>query len=182
MENKGQLFKFVMFYGLLLGLFWVVKYVFFILGIAYPALGIVYWLLTSLTLVFAYIFGKAYKIMIGGRIHFFHAWQFGVLLYFFASLIVSLLHYVFYRYLAPPNYLANLMEAAAMMVKEINPQAEETLKQMLVPTPIRQTFQDIFTNVFYGAVFSIPVAALLCRKIIVGIVYRENQENKEEKE
>jgi hypothetical protein len=176
MENKGQLLRIAMFYGLLLGLFWAVKYLFFIWGIAHPAMGIVYWLLTSLTIIFAYLFTKVYKILIGGVIHFFHAWQFGVLLYFFAALIVSLLHYVFYRYLAPPDYIANLMEAAVTMAKEIYPQAEETLNRTPTPTPIRLTLQDILANVFYGAILSIPVAALLCRKRFTGIIYRNNQE------
>jgi hypothetical protein len=180
-----------MFYGLLLGIFWVIKYIFFIWSVTHPAMGVVYWTLTPLTLVFAYLFTKVYKIMIGGIIGFFHAWQFGVLLYFFAALIVSLLHYVFYRYLAPADYIANVMEVAVNMVKEINPQAEEALNQMPVLTPIRLTLQEILTNVFYGIILSAPIAALLCRKHTTGITYlggnqanrgnQDNQDNQEQK-
>jgi hypothetical protein len=182
MENKDRLLKSAMFYGLLLGIFWIIKYVFFIWGITHPAMGVVYWILTSLTIIFAYVFTRVYKIVIGGMIGFFHAWQFGILLYFFASLIVSLVHYAFYRYLAPPGYIDNLMNAAVSIVKEINPQAEEALNQMPALTPIRLTLQEILGNVFYGAVLSIPIAALLCRKRTTGITYRENQENQEETE
>jgi hypothetical protein len=182
MENKGLLLKSAMFYGLLLGIFWVIKYTFFILGTTHPAMGVVYWILSSLTIVFAYLFTKVYKILIGGRIGFFHAWQFGVLLYFFAALIVSLLHYVFYRYLAPAGYIANMIDLAVEMVKEINPQAEEALAQMPAFTPIRLTFQGILNNVFYGIILSLPIATLLCRKQITGFVLPENQENQEQKQ
>jgi hypothetical protein len=178
MENKDQLFKSAMFYGLLLGIFWIIKYVFFIFGITHPTMGVVYWILTSLTIIFAYVFTKVYKILIGGMIGFFHAWQFGILLYFFASLIVSLMHYVFYRYLASPDYINNLMAVAVNIVKEINPQAEETLNQMPVLTPIRLTLQEILANVFYGIILSMPIATLLCRKRITGITYQDNQEEK----
>jgi hypothetical protein len=178
MENKDQLLKSAMFYGLLLGMFWVIKYVFFIWGITHPTMGVVYWILTSLTIIFAYVFTKVYKILIGGMIGFFHAWQFGILLYFFASLIVSLMHYVFYRYLAPPDYIDNLMNVAVDIVKELNPQAEEALNQMPVLTPIRLTLQEILANVFYGIILSMPTAALLCRKRITDITYQENQEEK----
>jgi hypothetical protein len=187
METKGLLLKSAMFYGLLLGIFWIVKYVFLILGVTYPNAGLVYWILTTLTIVFAYVFTKVYKILMGGRISFSRAWQFGVLLYFFAALIVSLLHYVFYRYLSPPEYIAGLTDAAVRMMKEINPQAEEALSRMPALTPARLTLQGIFVNVFYGSILSVPVAALLCRKRITGIVYlggnqdsRETPDNREQ--
>jgi hypothetical protein len=180
MENKSLLLKSTMFYGLQLGIFWVVKYLFFIWGISHSSLGVVYWILTSLTLVFAYVFTRVYKMLIGGRIGFFHAWQFGVLLYFFSSLIVSLAHYVFYRYLAPSDYIAQMVDAAVRLIKDLNPQAEEALDRLPVFTPIRLTLQEIFVNVFYGAILSVPVAALLCRKRIPGIIYRENQEQNKE--
>ncbi|MDR1937106.1 MAG: DUF4199 domain-containing protein [Tannerellaceae bacterium] len=182
MENKGLLLKSAMFYGLLLGTFWIIKYIFFILGTTHPAMGFVYWILTSLTIVFAYIFTKVYKILIGGRIGFFHAWQFGILLYFFAALIVSLLHYVFFRHLAPPDYVANMIDAAVNMIKEINPQAEEALNGMPAFTPIRLTLQGILNNVFYGIILSLPVATLLCRGRITGFILPENQENQEQKQ
>jgi hypothetical protein len=182
MENKGLLLSSTMFYGLLLGAFWVMKYIFFIVGITYPGLHLIYFLLTTLTLVFAYVFTKVYKIMVGGKIGFFQAWRFGVLLYFFAALIVSLAHYVFYRYLAPSDYIDKMLEAAVEMVRNVTPQAEDALSRMPAMTPIRLTVQEIFVNVLYGVVLSVPVAALLCRKRITGIIYRGGPEDRESQE
>ena len=181
MKNKGLLLLIAMYYGRPLGLFWALKYVFFIWGVSHPAVGIIYWILTLFTLFMAYVFTDVYRRRIGGRISFFHAWTFGVLLYFFAAIIVSLAHYVFYRYLASPNYIADLMEAATTILKQVNPQMEETLRQMPLPTPIRLTLQDILGNALYGAIFSVPVAARLCRKTDRGFVFPKNQKNKEDK-
>ncbi|MDH6306575.1 hypothetical protein M2459_003300 [Parabacteroides sp. PF5-5] len=177
MEENKDLLKSAMSYGLLLGIFWVIKYVFFILGITMPFMQIIYWVLTPLTVVLALLFTSLYKYQLGGKISFFHAWQYGILLYFFAGLIVSLLHYVFYRYIAPPDLLSSSMEQMVEMMRkmDLNEQMKETIEQMATPTPIQMTIQGIFTNVFYGIILSIPVAALLCRNNFTGLI---NQNNK----
>ncbi|MDR1403072.1 MAG: DUF4199 domain-containing protein [Tannerellaceae bacterium] len=176
-ENKSLLLKSAMFYGLLLGIFWAIKYVFFILGTTVLSLMIVYWILTPLTLALAYIFTNTYKFLTGGRISFFHGWQFGVLLYFFAALIVSLEHYVFYRHIASPDFISSSMDQAVSLMKDWNLDAhvEEALDKMATPTPIQMAIQGIFNNVFYGFILSIPVAALLCRTDSTRLINRNKQ-------
>lgn len=164
-----------MFYGLFLGGFWALKYVFFIVGARYPQMLLVYWILTTLTVVFAYVFTRVYKMLIGGRIGFVHAWQFGCLLYFFAALIVSLLHYVFYRYLAPPDYVANMTGMALDILKEMNPDTQVEEIQVSEFTPIRLAIQGIFNNALYGVILSLPVAALLYRK--PDALFKEDEDN-----
>ncbi|MDR1500710.1 MAG: DUF4199 domain-containing protein [Tannerellaceae bacterium] len=164
MDNREHLLRSAMFYGLMLGGFWLVKYAFFMIGIFYPLLYVVYLILTPLTLVFAYIFGRVYKILAGGEVGFFHAWQFGVLLYFFAALIVSLLHYVFYMYVAPESFLTDAFDATSKMIINLSPQARDAIDNMPAITPIRMTIHGILNNIIYGIIFSIPVAAITCRK------------------
>lgn len=94
-ENKGLLLKSAMTYGLVMGIFWVIKYLFFIFSNTVPSLNIVYLGLTLLVPFIAYYLTKRYKQDIGGTISFFHAWRFGTMLYFFAALIVALEHFVF---------------------------------------------------------------------------------------
>jgi len=89
-ENKNLLLKGAMTYGLAMGIYWVVKYIFFIFSVSVPSLSLVYWLLTLAVPFIAYYMTKRYRHDIGGRISFFHAWRFGTMLYFFAALIVSL--------------------------------------------------------------------------------------------
>ena len=45
-ENKNLLLKGAMTYGLAMGIYWVVKYIFFIFSVSVPSLSLVYWLLT----------------------------------------------------------------------------------------------------------------------------------------
>jgi hypothetical protein len=112
----------------------------------------------------------------GGRISFFHAWQFGVLLYFFAALVVSLAHYSFYRFIASPEYIESLTNGVADILKRINMNPEETLANTPAFTPINLTIQGIFNNVFYGIILSIPVAAFACRNSSsTGTVPPQNQ-------
>ena len=168
-EKRDLLFKSAMFYGLLLGAFWVVKYMFFIIGTIYPVLDSVSVILAPLTVVLAYLFTKVYKVILGGKIRFGQAWKFGVLLFFFASLIESLPQYVFYRYIATPDYMNALVEQAAVLADAMKlggQMKEEITAQFASMTPIRLTFQGIVTNVIYGILFSVPIAAILCRSVI----------------
>ena len=153
MENKGILLKSAMSYGLAMGVYWVVKYLFFIFGTSSPSLMFLYEVGSLAVPVLAYYWTDCYRRDVGGRISFGHAWQFGVLLYFFAALIVSLEHYVFYKYIA--SRLLEAADAKADMLKAVD---EIRL------TPVHMAIQGIFNNVFYGIILSVPVAALVCRK------------------
>ena len=98
-------------------------------------------------------------------ISFGQAWRFGVLIYLFAAILVSIMHYLFYRFVAPPDFLTSAVT-----------QTIESLKQMQVDSkvissieamnfsPIHMALQGIINNIFYGIVLSIPVAALVSRK------------------
>ena len=116
-ENKNLLLKGAMTYGLAMGIYWVVKYIFFIFSVSVPSLSLVYWLLTLAVPFIAYYMTKRYRHDIGGRISFFHAWRFGTMLYFFAALIVSLEYFVFYQFIAPPDFVANAIGQLTTVLK-----------------------------------------------------------------
>ena len=129
-----------------------------------PLLSSLYWGMTIMVPYIAYRCTKRYREQLGGQIGVFHAWQFGILLYFFAALIVSLAHYGFYRYIAPDDFLANSISEAVSLLQnsQIDNQLIQSLQEVRI-TPIQMAIQGIFNNLFYGIIFSIPVAALLCR-------------------
>ena len=164
-ENKGLLLKSAMTYGLAMGIFWVIKYLFFIFSNTVPALNIIYIVLTLTVPFIAYYLTKRYKQDIGGKISFFHAWRFGTILYFFAALIVALEHFVFFQFIAPPDFLNNTMTQAIVALKnaDFNSEVIEAISRTNF-TPIHMAIQGIFNNIFYGIILSIPVAALVCRK------------------
>ncbi|MDR2498805.1 MAG: DUF4199 domain-containing protein [Tannerellaceae bacterium] len=168
-EKRNSLLKSAMFYGLLLGAFQVIKYMFFIIGTFFPTFSSVSIILAPLTVVFAYFFTKVYKVIVGGKIRFGHAWRFGVLLFFFAALIESLPQYIFYQYIATPEYMSALIDEALKLADSMmigGQMKEELSAQLAALTPIHLTFQGIATNVIYGIIFSVPIAAILCRKTL----------------
>ena len=152
-ENKGLLLKCAMSYGLAMGIYWVIKYLFLIFGYSIPSLIFIYEGLSLAVPLIAYYLTKRYRQDIGGSISFFHAWRFGIMLYFFAALIVSIEHFIFFQFIAPPDFLNNTM----------NSEVIEVISRTNF-TPIHMAIQGIFNNIFYGIILSIPVAALVCRK------------------
>lgn len=168
-ETKSILLSSAMRYGLSLGIYWVIKYLFFILSVSMPFFSFVYWGMSLAVPFIAYFLTKRYRADIGGNISFLHAWQFGVSIYFFAALIVSLMHYVFYRYIADPSLLSNTIQQTLILLKEMKA-GEDVINSVsqLQLTPIHMAVQGIFNNVFYGIVLSIPVAAIVCRNNVTG--------------
>ncbi len=164
-ENKNLLLKGAMTYGLAMGIYWVVKYIFFIFSVSVPSLSLVYWLLTLAVPFIAYYMTKRYRQDIGGRISFFHAWRFGTMLYF------SLEYFVFYQFIAPPDFVANAIGQLTTVLKDSQVSSEmiDSLSKIRI-SPIHMAIQGIFNNVFYGIILSIPVAALLCRNNSTGSI------------
>ena len=156
--------------GLVMGLYWVVKYIFNMFSPYYPSLIVVYWGMSLLVPYIGYVLTKRYRDDLGGSISFSQAWRFGVLLYFFAALIVSVMHYIFYRFVAPPDYMANAVSQTIESLKQM--QVESQVIQSIETlnfSPIHLALQGILNNILYGIIFSIPVAGLLCRKKSPGV-------------
>lgn len=160
-----------MTYGLAMGIFWVIKYLFLIFSSTIPSLNLIYLALTVLVPFIAYYLTKRYRQDVGGRISFFHAWRFGTMLYFFAALIVALEHFVFFQFIAPPDFLANSVNQVVEVLKEsqVSTEVIETVGRTNF-TPIHMAIQGIFNNIFYGIILSIPVAAIVCRNNETGNV------------
>lgn len=178
-ENKSLLLKCSMTYGFILGIFWVVKYLFIIFSLSVPALSIVYVGATLAVPFIAYILTKRYRNDIGGSISFFHAWRFGTMMYFFAALLTAVEHYMYFQFVSP-NFLADSMSQLSSYLKDsqVSTDVLEAIGQIDL-SPIHMAIQGVFNNVFYGIVLSIPVAALLCKKNNTGTIGQlDNEENK----
>lgn len=173
-ENKGLLLKSAMSYGLAMGIYWVIKYLFLIFGYSIPALIYVYEILSLAVPFIAYYLTKRYRQDIGGNISFFHAWRFGIMLYFFAALIVSIEHFIFFQFIAPPDFISNTINMAMNTLKnaDVNSEVIDAISRTNF-TPTHMAIQQIFNNIFYGIILSVPVAALVCRKQTADTVSEE---------
>ena len=103
----------------------------------------------------AYYLTKRYRQDIGGSVRFFfHAWRFGIMLYFFAALMVSIEHFIFFQFIAPPDFLSNTITRAIVALEERRLQQRSDRDHQPEPTsaPIRMATQQIFNNIFYGII------------------------------
>ncbi len=163
-EDKTQLVKYAMQYGLLFGIYWLIS---FALTITRMQILVVIsnWLTLGIPFL-AYWFTIQYrKKALDNQIGVFHAWQFGMMLYFYASLIISIPEYLYFQYVISPNdFILQFLQTVQPVSKEV-----ESMKTMLSEntiTPISATIQSIFTIIFLGIILSIPVAFIAKKKKI----------------
>ncbi|WP_293670486.1 DUF4199 domain-containing protein [uncultured Parabacteroides sp.] len=152
----------------------MIKYLFLIFGYSIPALIYIYEILSLAVPFIAYYLTKRYRQDIGGNISFFHAWRFGIMLYFFAALIVSIEHFIFFQFIAPPDFISNTINMAMNTLKnaDVNSEVIDAISRTNF-TPTHMAIQQIFNNIFYGIILSVPVAALVCRKQTADTVSEE---------
>lgn len=154
-----------MSYGFSLGIFWIVKYIFYMFSMRFSYLVVIYWGMSLVVPYLAYLLTKRYREDIGGVISFSQAWRFGVLIYLFAAMLVSVMHYVFYRFVAPPDFLSSAVEQTIVSLKQMQVDSKviSSIESMNF-SPIHMALQGILNNIFYGIILSLPVAALVCRR------------------
>jgi len=102
-EKKGLvMLKYAMSYGVILGSFWVFKYIFLIgTGISDHFLYI-YNLLAVGTLLMYYVLLRRYRDNgLGGKINYLQCISFSVLLFLFSALIEAVIIYIHYRFIDP---------------------------------------------------------------------------------
>lgn len=154
-----------MSYGFSLGIFWIVKYIFYMFSMCFSYLVVIYWGMSLVVPYLAYLLTKRYREDLGGIISFSQAWRFGVLIYLFAAMLVSVMHYVFYRFVAPPDFLSSAVEQTIASLKQMQVDSKviSSIESMNF-SPIHMALQGILNNIFYGIILSLPVAALVCRR------------------
>ena len=154
-----------MSYGFSLGIFWIVKYIFYMFSMRFSYLVVIYWGMSLVVPYLAYLLTKRYREDLGGVISFSQAWRFGILIYLFAAMLVSVMHYVFYRFVAPPDFLSSAVEQTIASLKQMQVDSKviSSIESMNF-SPIHMALQGILNNIFYGIILSLPVAALVCRR------------------
>ena len=139
-----------MSYGFSLGIFWIVKYIFYMFSMRFSYLVVIYWGMSLVVPYLAYLLTKRYREDLGGVISFSQAWRFGVLIYLFAAMLVSVMHYVFYRFVAPPDFLSSAVEQTIASLKQMQVDSKviSSIESMNF-SPIHMALQGILNNIFY---------------------------------
>lgn len=161
-----------MYFGTLMGLFWIIKFTFLPMGFTIPLLQLLFVLLTFFVPILGYLYARKFRNRYcGGSITFSRAFAFTVLMYLFAALLAAVAHYIYFRYIDN----GFLIDSYIGQLEAMKPTATEELKESIDQfiegfslisslSPIQLTFQLISQNFLYGTLLALPTALLVMRR------------------
>lgn len=162
-EDKSRLLNYAMNGGLLLGLFWVIKYLLVIGSETMPALHHVASMLTLGTpLILFWLLTKYKNDVTEGRLSFGHGVQFAIMLFFFASILEAALVFVHVTWMDTAfigKQYAGMIETVRS--SKLSDKMVQTLENQPLPSIINYLISNvILANVFSGIVLSIILVPL----------------------
>ena len=164
-ENKQSITKFAMQAGFGLGGFWVFKYLFIIGSTKYPSLEFVNGFLlffTPLLLLFYLVQYKNAKP--NNTLKYWEGVRFGITLFFFASIIESVMVFLHVTKI-DPSYISRVTQETIEMAKSLNfsDSMMEELNKQTSFSPFTYVFRQIMSNVFIGFILSLLLSPLASR-------------------
>ncbi|MCD8310389.1 MAG: DUF4199 domain-containing protein [Prevotellaceae bacterium] len=171
-ENRSNMQRYAMLLGTYMGIFWMIKFTLFPLGMRMPTFSLLFVALTLCVPFLGYHFVRLYRNTVcGGVIGFLHAWAFTTFMYFFAALLAAVAHFIYFRFLDHGFLLeAYQSQVEALFEQEgaVPPSFEEMLRQAIDAasrlTPIDIVLQLLWSNVFFGIILAIPTALVVMRR------------------
>ncbi|NDW19800.1 DUF4199 domain-containing protein [Dysgonomonas sp. 216] len=120
-NSKGfVMLKYAMNYGVILGSFWVFKYIFLIASSLSDHFLYIYNLLAIGTLLLYYVLLRRYRdFALGGKINYLQCISFSVLLFLFSALIEAVIIYIHYNFIDPKYVLVRNKGWLEMVLKWI---------------------------------------------------------------
>ena len=163
---NSRLMNGAMIYGTSMGIFWILKFMLIPFIFAMPFTSLLFLGLTAAVPFLGYFFVRQYRnrYCVNGRIGFVPAWIFSILMYAFAALLVSVAHYIFFRYVDGGDMVANYtaileeLQHTAPEMKEVVTQYKEATELVAAMAPIEMTIQLLLNNLFYGMILALPTA------------------------
>ena len=171
-EKKRNFQEDAMRYGTVMGIFWTLKFVLFPLGMQSPLLLMAFFLLTLIVPVVGFFLVRQYRDReCDGVLTFSRGFLFTSFMYLFATLFVTIAHYIYFRYLdhglIVNTYQGMLDQMAAVTGSDLKPsleQFQQALDIIAALSPLEISIQLITQNVFYCTLLALPTALLVMRK------------------
>lgn len=160
-------------YGLYMGIFWAVKFVFFPLGFSYPVFSFIFLLLTIMVpFVGAWFVKKIRDGVLDGRLGFLQAFLLSTNIYMYASLIAAIVHFIYFRFIDNGFILNSYLESVNQMQELLGSGEAAANIEMLKAnvelmgtlSPIQIVFSLLSNNVVFGLFISLLAAVFLKRR------------------
>ena len=165
-EDKSQLMNYAMYGGVFLGAFWVLKYLFVMGATEISGLSIISSFLAMGTPLILYYFLVKYKTaIVDNKMNFWHGVQFGIMLFFFASLIEAVVVFAHITWI-DPSFVGKLYESMIETAKTMNLGTGilNSLENQPLPTTANYIFSNvIMTDVFIGLILSLFIVPIALR-------------------
>lgn len=171
-ENKINLQRYAMHYGTYMGLYWIVKFIFFPLGLNNSFLLFLFIGLTLAVPFLGFHYTRTFRNKVcGGAITFMQSWAFMIFMYLFASLLTAVVHYIYFRYIDHGHVMdvyTNLIENAQSvpgfteMIAQY--QIPEAIKMIRSMSAIEITMQLLSQNMLYCSILSLITAPFVAKK------------------
>lgn len=165
-ENKSQLLDYTMRAGILLGLFWVIKYLLVIFGTQYPIISTIGSILSLGTPLLLFHFLIKYNTeWMNHKMSYGQGVRFSILLFFFASILEALMVFIHVRWI-DPAFIAQLFEGLIELAEtmEISKALGAQLAEQPLPNPFAYIFSNvIMANVFLGLILSLLIVPVAMR-------------------
>ncbi len=159
-------------FGTAMGLFWIFKFIFLPLGFKVPFLQLLFVILTCSVPFLGYRYARTFRDKYcDGEINFIRAYTFILFMYFFAALLTSAGHFIYFNFIddgfITSTYLSQLETLKSNVTGEMETSVEqliETFNIIASMSPIQITLQLIFQNIFYGSLLALPTALFVTRR------------------
>ena len=160
-EDKSHLLYYTMRYGIILGLFWILKYIFVIGAREIPILMHVNTVLSIGTLILLIYFLFQYKLKLDSPIGYWHCVSFAILLFFFAGIFEAILIFIHTNWI-DPAFIPNLYENSLNILKEFGFESSlAEVQQQPLPSPVYYTFNSLLSNAFIGLILGLAVSPIV---------------------
>ncbi len=168
-----QLKAFARIDGALLSLLWTVSFACYIIGLTHQGISLLAMILALITPFFVAKRLKSFRDVVReGIISFMRSWIYVVFVFFYGSLLFSLIVYAYFAFLDHGyvlHVIQQMMETPEMaqVLKEY--QMEDTMALMMqdmgLVRPIDIAVNLLTTNIMVGMVLGFPIAALLSSSV-----------------
>ena len=159
-------------YGTAMGLFWIIKFIFLPLGFKVPFLQLLFIILTCYVPFLGFRFARTFREKYcEGQLSFVRAYIFLIFMYFFAALLTSVGHFVYFNFIDNGFITDTYMSQLEMLKSNVSGDMETSVDQLMETfnvianlSPIQLTLQLIFQNIFYGSLLALPTALFVMKR------------------